>query len=558
MKKIKAFIAAFVGVFACAAAVKANAAEQSYGVYNVTTTTNENDTATWDYSGVSERKEFTENLVVFTGGISVAKAGNTGKKVRVDADTSKGGFLDVYCGNSQDTFGHELSIPVPDGATGEVTITTLDNKANRRLYLDSNEGSLYLESSNKGASLSFTDDMITDGYLVFGAINKSGVGNDETGTNREVKIKSIKVTLTTGAYEASAANRKFTYYDGSTKLKEEIVAEGQKTTFNPLKWGYDVEGVYTEPEFTNKVTLPLTAETKDVNLYVKFTEWTDFTVENKDTLDFSIINKGTSFYGADNAPGVEVELTETFTLLTKCQFAVTTAACGSLGGATNGIKTGGDLDVSKNECGIKIEATGACVLTVWAKSGKSGEVRDISLYQGSTQIETYNTGDKAAEFKFNIPEAGTYYLGSNKDNIVIWYASIASSYNMTKESTYNADGTELVQVIFTVENMTKEAFLSEIEGAKILVKGTTKLTDGFDVTQHFVSVDKLVNADGSVFKTYDQKENTFYFACVIAVSNTNTSGELYKGESLTIGLYNQSNEVIRNCEVTYTVLGHQA
>ncbi len=557
MKKIKAFIATFVGVFACAAAVKANAAEQPYGVYNVTTTTNANDTATWDYSGISGKTEFANNPVVFTGGVSVAKAGGS-KKIKVDADASKGGFLDVYCGTSQDKFGHELSIPIPDGASGDVTITTLDTKTNRRLYLDSNEDSLYIESNKDGASLSFTADMITDGYLVFGAINKSGVGNDETGKDREVKIKSIKVTLTTGAYEASVANRKVTFYDGSTKLKEEIVAEGQKTTFNPIKWGYDVEGVYTEPEFTNKVTLPLTAGTNDVNLYVKFTEWTDFTVANEDTLDFSIINKGTSFYGADNAPGVAVELTETFTLLTKCKFGATSAICGSLGTATNGIKTGGKMDVSKNEGGIKIEAKGACVLTVWAKTGTTGDVRDISLYQGSTQIETYNTGDKAAEFKFNIPEAGTYYLGSNLNNITIWYASIASSYNMTKESTYNTDGTELVQVIFTVENMTEDAFLAEIEGAKILVKGTTKLTDGFEVTQHFVSVDKLVNADGSVFKTYDQKDNTFYFACVIAVSNTNSNGELYKDEVLTIGLYNAANEVIRNCEITYTVLGHKA
>lgn len=561
MKKIKAFIAAFIGVFACATAVKANAAEQPYGVYNVTTTTNANDTATWDYSGISAKKEFSETPVVLTGGISVAKAGNTGKKVKVDTDANKGGYLDVYCGSSQDIFGHELSIPVPVGSAGKITITTLDSKVNRRLYLDSINGAPYVESNNKGASLDFTSDMITEGYLVFGAINESGTSKDETGTNREVKIKSIKVTLTTGAYEASAANRKITFYDGSTVLKEEIVAEGSETTFKPVKWGYDVEGVYTEPEFTNKVTLPLTAGTTDVNLYVKFTKWTDFTVQNEDILDFDLISKGVNFYGEDNAPG-EVQLTETFTLLSKCKFGTGTATCGDLGTSGNVIKTGGKLEISKEAGGIKINATKAGTLTVWAKTGSNGDVRDITLYQGETQIGTYNTSDDATEFTFDIPAAGTYYLGSEKNGITIWYVSLTEqpqqSVTLTSETGYNADGTELVRVIFTVENTTEEAFLEQMSNYKIVVKGTTKLTEGFDFTQYFTTADKLVTSTGEVFKTYDKKDNTFYFACVIAVSNTGTNGEAYKNEQLTFGLYDSENQLIDNYEFTYTVLGHQA
>lgn len=566
MKKIKAFIAAFIGVFACAAAVKANAAEQPYGVYNVTTTTNANDTATWDYSGISAKTEFSESPVVLTGGISVAKAGNTGKKVKVDTDANKGGYLDVYCGNSQDTFGHELSIPVPVGSAGKITITTLDSKVNRRLYLDSIMGAPYVESNNKGASLDFTSDMITEGYLVFGAINMSGVGNDETGTNREVKIKSIKVTLTTGAYEASAANRKITFYDGSTVLKEEIVAEGLETTYNnPGKWGYDLEGVYSEPEFINKVTLPLTVGATDVNLYAKFTKWAEGTIKNPNILDLDMMDKGLNC-GCDNE-----ELTGTvYTVLKGGVFeAKRESVEGYENKSTAAFKTGGQLSVNSTEQknGLKLNASNAGKLVLWVKNSNSKE-RSVDVKYGDfTDLKTISSDTKCVntelrKITLNLPEAGDYYIGCSAGSIYFYYVEFQpqpqQSVTLTSETGYNADGTELVRVIFTVENTTEEAFLEQMSNYKIVVKGTTKLTEGFDFTQYFTTADKLVTSTGEVFKTYDKKDNTFYFACVIAVSNTGTNGEAYKNEQLTFGLYDSENQLIDNYEFTYTVLGHQA
>ena len=133
---------------------------------------------------------------------------------------------------------------------------------------------------------------------------------------------------------------------------------------------------------------------------------------------------------------------------------------------TQRIKLGGSMKVSGGVVtdSLKLELTGACKIVLYVKSGSSSADRTlriaklvddafVSLEQDGTALAT-----SVSKIEYTVDEAGTYYIGSAKDGINIYY--IAISYKPEAPATLTASKTiaELIASEGWTNSTTKQTF----------------------------------------------------------------------------------------------------
>ncbi len=108
---------------------------------------------------------------------------------------------------------------------------------------------------------------------------------------------------------------------------------------------------------------------------------------------------------------------------------------------TKRLKLGGTMKVSDGVVtnGIKIVTEGKAKITIYAISGNSSEVRyiQIATTDGSAFTQLCDPvglpGDAVSKVEFSVDAAGTYYVGSTKSGINIYYIEV--SYGASEEET---------------------------------------------------------------------------------------------------------------------------
>ncbi|MDE7161361.1 MAG: InlB B-repeat-containing protein, partial [Anaeroplasmataceae bacterium] len=514
---IKGLLFAFVALFAFTVAmVKVSAAEEEFGTYKVTTTTNTNDTATWDYSATSATKNYATGDIL-TGGVTLGAMGGKATK-------GAAGYLDVYT-KTTGVAGGVISFPVPAGSAGTATLVAQGNQSTRCLYLNA-DANKKIASSVSGDSVTFTADDITDGYLVFTAFEEASGKS-----NTEVKMVSFSIVLTTGEFEATAELVNVTFHDGESVLTVEEVAKGSAPSYVPTKWGYDFAGVYSDAELSTEASLSAVVN-ENTDLYVKWTPWAAGVIADANTLDFGLMNKGAAVFGSRATGNVHLEGTSYSMLGGSTSFAASAKACGDLGSSENAIKTGGSLSVSESKNGMILHASNSGKLALWVRSGSSGKSVVVSVL-GPNELDLSTTdkfdGENPALAEINIPAAGDYYFGSTEGSLWIHHISFVAdpepSVMFNQSTGYNDEGTELVRYVFIVENIKADYWNSMKENMKVVLTGEG-LGDGFDITELFTLTDSLTSK-GEIYSaevngetyTFGVKNNTFYYVAVVAVSN---------------------------------------
>ena len=99
---------------------------------------------------------------------------------------------------------------------------------------------------------------------------------------------------------------------------------------------------------------------------------------------------------------------------------------------TQRLKLGGTMKVSDGvvSAGVKIVTTDAATVVVYAISGSSSATRTLRLTileDGAlvdVEINENVVGDAIGKYEFNVPAAGTYYLGSKSSGINLYYIEV--------------------------------------------------------------------------------------------------------------------------------------
>lgn len=536
MKKIKGLLFAFVALFAFTLAIViGNAAEVKFGTYKVTTTTNPNDTATWDYSGVVATT-FAEKDVL-TGGVVVDDTGKTGQATKGIANG-----LDVYSGNPASSKGGTILVPVPAGSAGTFTLYTQGNQSSRLLRL--NDGTEKTVASQvAGKNLTFAaEDITTSGSSTYLSLT----GFDSTGANKEIKISKMVVTLTTGAYEASAELVNVTFHDGDNVLKVEEVEVGSVPSYSPTKWGYDLEGVYTDEGLTSpaNLTTPIEAAT---DLYAKFTPWAEGTIKDPNVFDLDMMSKGNDVFGAGTTGEVALEGTNYTLLGGNTTFAASAKVVGEFGTSTYALKTGGNLNKDTRQNGIRLDASNSGTLTVYARSGSSIKNVPINVIGTSTLASEEIGGTDVVAKEFRLEEGGSYFIGSTSGSLWIHYISFVADPEPSTEffvqTGYNDEGTELVRGIMICEYVSQTEIEESFTQGQMKVEIYDSETLLLDITDLLIIANRLTNkgetyvaeVNGSPYE-FGVKDNTLYVVAVIAVSNYAETGlaEEYVGKTLSV------------------------
>ncbi|MDE5856269.1 MAG: hypothetical protein K2H06_04385, partial [Anaeroplasmataceae bacterium] len=490
--------------------VKVSAAEEDFGTYKVTTTTNTNDTATWDYSATSATKNY-QTGDVLTGGVVLGAMGDKATK-------GAAGYLDVYTAKNGNAKGGVISFPVPTNSAGTFTLITSGDQSTRCLYLndDSSKTVSSVSESKGGSSMTFTAADITDGHLVFAAYETNSSATKAT----EIKIVSVKIVLTTGEFEATAELVNVTFHDGDSVYAVEEVAKGSAPTTVPTKWGYDFAGVYSDAELTAEASLS-TVVNEATDLYIKWNPWAESVIADKNTLDFSLIDKGTAVWGTRSTGAVNLTGTSYSMLAGSTAFAASKKACGDLGTSENAIKTGGSLSVSEEKNGIILHASNSGKLSIWARSGSSDKSVIVSVL-GSNDVNLSTTnkigGTDATLVEIDITAADDYYIGSTEGSLYIHYISFVAdpvaSVELYQERVA-VDAVENIRLVAVVENVKNLSDLS-------LVLKCDLFAEDMNITTDAKIANRITN-NGETYSlgeiSFEAKDGVVYIKCVIAADS---------------------------------------
>ncbi|MDE7385395.1 MAG: hypothetical protein K2M84_06520 [Anaeroplasmataceae bacterium] len=509
MKKIKGLLFAFVGLFAFTLVmVKANAATD-YGKdsgfdYVVSTTTNENDTATYDIlpeaQVVLEANDTIMGKIIFET-VASAKFTTTNASLKV---------------------GDQWLVPVPAGSAGKIEYNASSTSNNRNYALKDATGTTTKEvACAKPAVIDFaaTDIVTVSGgtYLRFGVVGG------------ELKPTSIKIVLTTGSFEATAQRFEVSYFvpGEDAAFASEEVEGGETALGKPGKWGFNLKGLYTDAELTTPWDKVVTAA---CNVYCDLEAWDASVIGDGKKLTPALLAKAAELLpvsGNTEVPGT------IFTILDRGTYADTALTVNGVQ-ASKVINTGGAFSTKDNARGLAFEATAPGKIKVYLNGNNTERV--VSLYTSPTEenqealaSETVAaTKDEALLVEFNVPEAGTYAIGGSGTVHIFAAEFVASSVELYQERVA-VDAVENIRLVAVVENVDNLSDLSLVLKCAL-----------FDADKDLTEAAKLATTVTNNDETYsigeisfEAKDGVVYIKCVIAADSKYVA-ETFTAE-LTVG-----------------------
>ena len=314
-------------------------------------------------------------------------------------------------------------------------------------------------------------------YTVTAVTQKVSSGSSFTiGLVGNFVLLQVDVVIST---DTSSTYYDVNFYDGEDLVHTDSVIEGGKAasfSYAGSRWNYNfdkwLDSNDEEFDFAN------TTITSETNLYASYVAWGTDVIADSNTLDLSLMTKGYQIFGTGTSSSDRVLEGTIYTLLkgNTC-YASTSTTVGDLGKSTAAIKTAGGLNNHQNGVSLTVEKAGT--LTLWAKNGSSGS-RTFGLYKDgntSSAVDTDSVSD-LAEFTLDIPEAGTYELGSTAGSVYFYYISFVETVEM-------ADGTSAG--VFAEKNTTGDTIrfvggisgisdLANIESIELILKLNDKAT----------------------------------------------------------------------------------
>ncbi len=487
--------------------VKVNAASLTYGTDVVTTTVYTGDTRTWGFT--TNLPSSNTSIAVGSDINGIVNAVKGEKNTQINSSSSNG--FQTYNNT-------EILVPVPSAdSTGTVTRTGNSN------------GSRYLAlGSNTRVALAspMTFDFDTDDIETNPTVNNStleGYYLRFITTGGEAKTTGISIQLKDGitTYGAAATLYTVTYMDGTTTLKTDAEAvDGSNITYTPKKYGYDLEGWYTDASLDSqyKVNTSTYTVTGDVTLYANWTAWTNTGIAEY-TLSNAAIGKIAT--GVDGTLSDDLALTPSIYTYMKKSGAMTTTNVtlpGSSSAAQNPcFNTGGAL--TKTQCGLTFAAPANGTLTVWAGSGSS-EVRNVKLMGDDEVAITPKSGEVSVpasyephEIVFEVSGGNTYYLGGEK-GVRIYYVSFEAAATTLADNTTAT----LLKQFDADNNPTKLRLIGKIEGIEVANYSNISsvlMEFDFDGSHKSAYCYKLYKSVSSA--SLDSGDNTLYV--VLTVNN---------------------------------------
>ena len=436
MRKIKFLIASMVGaialVFACVLGTRVDAATTM--LYDATS-----DTAGNTYS---------KNTTINTVATNTFDLRSIGADVEVTTVSSTN-YLFFGTGSSSSK-GFQIQ---NKSTTTNYTITF------SVLATDSGKG------IKTGATFTFNGTEVTSASTaveVSAVLSASSTAMLYVNSSRRILLKSVT------SEEALVDTYSVTYMDGSLKLKDETVVSGSSISYTPVKYGYDLEGWYTDPSLDSqyKVNTSTYTVTGDVTLYANWTEWTNTGITEY-TLTNSAITKIATGLG-DSSLSADLALTPS--IYTAMSGVAMTTTNVTLPDETSGqltcFNTNGAVKTNGN--GLKFTAPANGTLTAYIGSG-GGSSRNIKFTDGTDVLEP-TSGSVAVgtiegarytpvEIVYAVEEGTTYYLGGD-NGVRIYYisfeaapAKVADSVTATLYKQFDND-----------TNPTKVRLIGKIEG----------------------------------------------------------------------------------------------
>ncbi len=544
MKKIKILLMsamlALTIVAVLGLGLKASAATaHDYGDYKVTKTKYENDTANWDFTKTTTDTTLATGDTI-NGGI-LADVTNGSVKARP-------GYYDVYSSTSEiNQAGGKMYVPVPAESAGKILVTSTGDNASRHLYVNG-DATKVIANSTTASSYTFTStDITTKDSVTYLEL----VGWCTDAKKKEIKIASIQVVLTTGAYPATAKLYNVTYHDGAKTTVEEV-EEGTAIANIPTKWGYDLKALYTD-EALSQAYEQSTPVTSDLNLYTDWTAWAEGTIKNPNVLDLELMQKGLDVFNVvAMASDTALEGTNYTLLSGSTAFAASAEAIGEHGTSTAAIKTGGAMTDKNFKNGVALKATGAGTLTVYIKSSNT-EARTLDVYTETSALHsTGSTAKDIAPLTVEIPEAGTYYIGA-AGSIYMYYIEFveAPAVNAKLAAQFADDTTKTdLRLLGTLEGIED---LAQLTNVKFVL--TLKKADGSVVAENREVAVSTLYREVTGLEGFAAAENTYYAVFVITELQavvTNLAGAsieaslsyTYNGEAKTVSMNNAINLIV--------------
>lgn len=299
---------------------------------------------------------------------------------------------------------HILLIPVPNGSEGTLSVTSSANKTDRFVTLMNSDGSLSstkIDMKKSAQKLSFNSSniiLLNEKYYI-------GI-NPKTD---DYKISTLKINLTTGVYSLQHSVK---YYDGSSVLKNVNVTGGEKSTYDAKKWGYDLEGYYSDSDLTLPYDNDSTVN-EDINVYTKWNAWDETVYGDGTRLNQTLMNKGLDTFGTV-AFGSDVKLTNTnYTVLNGAtSFMSVSEDVEGLGKATAALKTGGGMSASNLKNGLKYKASEAGTLYAYVRSASSTDYALEAYGPKNLSSELKASTSSVSLLSIDIDEAGEYCIGA--------------------------------------------------------------------------------------------------------------------------------------------------
>lgn len=499
MKKLKALLFAIVGVLTLSVAmIKVNAAGEKYGVYTVS---EEGKKAEWD---------FTQNLP--SASVTV-KSLTDDSFYGIGGDSAKGVTLKPGDAKVSNNKTGTFYVPMPSSdAAGTITVVG-NRKGDRFMSINGDETKKILDQKDAGSSCAFASTDITtvkvngsDAYYL--KLEPNATGNDE------VKVASITVVLTTGAYAATAAKITVTLKDAEENVlrTDATVESGSAYEKGYVTWGFDTTGYFLDKDLTQPYEN--TELSEDTTLYVGLNAW-DGVIEDPNHLTNELVGRINGIELGDAYP-----LTGTiYTLLPSTSYTTT--------GGNPCISTGGAVDKTQKGVKVAVEAAGTLevMITAGGTSARNAKVVDATSGAAITATDGNVSWDANAAKDYEVRtlkyalEAGTYNVGGDNGmrilSIKFTPAPTVDAHIYQQEGT-NAEGTTFVRYITIVNDIAAE----DLEYA-LNIK-----CEDLDFTANCVVANKLLNngevyvatIDGAEY-TFDEKEGTLYIICVLAVKN---------------------------------------
>lgn len=498
MKKLKFLLVASlacVGIgFASLGARAANHGDETH--YVVSTTTNPNDTATYDFSGGDGTKLAVNDT--FANQIVVERAGKQWQW-----------HTSGYASIKNATW----LVPVPAESAGECVYSGQTNSDVTRLY--------NLEDANKTVVTSVKLADFSDGNVKIPFTQENIVTVNEKTYLRfsehagtELKPKALKITLTTGAFAASAETVDVTYKDGEWSATETVV-KGKTADCAPTRWGYTLAGVYTDEACTAAYD-KASAVNGALTLFTKWTPWGTDIIADANVLDVTLMPKAFEVFGG-NAMEEVTELTGTiYTMLPGASFLSNKATLpGSHGSATHAIKTGGSANASNHSNGLAINFPSAGTLTLCAKTASSGKTPVLSLFDDASAVASAAEGAPAdvAELTINVPAAGKYYLGSGDGSVYLYYVAFVAAPVTSADVAVQWDDDVAktnLRVLGTLNNVSDVSKLGDVK-----VKIALNKADNSTMVAEKLLSTVYTSISGLSGQGYGQQADTYYAVVIL-------------------------------------------